>query len=230
MQSGAFAGSGGLMDVPVPAYIQADESLFTTWGACLLALIKHGKVITLRRGESLDLKEWQIGLLIDGGIYAMSQAVHDESRKMLVHFFQRGELFVAGDENNLSLDLIAHCKTRCLVLSKSLFEDFSEEFTGTSRLLLTIDTWLTKQLLEAVQRSSARDIDKIRTTLVMLAGHPTATDTKLGREIEASKQMIRELAGVQKRSASRAFRSLEEQGQVSFYGYKRLFFTGDADA
>tara|TARA_R110002124_G_scaffold128157_19_gene288712 strand:- start:9835 stop:10491 length:657 start_codon:yes stop_codon:yes gene_type:complete len=218
------------MDVPVPSYIKADDSLFSTWGACMMALIKHGKFVTLQRGESLPLSDCEIGLLIDGGLYAMCLAGHDDSRKMMAHFFCRGELFIASAGENLDMDLIAHCRSSCLVLPATEFSEFAEEFSGAPRLVGTIETWLTKQFLEALQKSNAKDIDKIQSILAILASHPTATDTKLGREIEASKQLIRELAGVQKRSSSRAFRTLEESGLVSFYGYKRLFFTGQTNA
>lgn len=80
----------------------------------------------------------------------------------------------------------------------------------------------------ALSDSVGRDQDRIRRVLTMLASHPTAIDSKLGREVEANKQQIRDLAGVQKRSATRAFRALEESGVVSFYGYKRLFYRENA--
>lgn len=40
----------------------------------------------------------------------------------------------------------------------------------------------------------------------------------------ASKEEIRRLAGVERRSATRAFNIFQEKGLVVFSGYKRFFF------
>lgn len=227
MSNMVFAGSRGVMDVPVPDWIKAEESLFKTWGVCMMTLMKHSQIETLNRGDYLDLNTYRGGLVIDGGLYALGQAGHDENRKMFVHFFQRGELFASQAAESLHVDLMAHCRTSFLAVPKDAFHDFLNEFPHSERIVSTLELRMTQHFAQALQRTNGKDIDRIHRVLEMLADHPTATDTKLGKEIEASKQQICLLAGVQKRSASRAFKALEEAGHVNFYGYKRLFYRGN---
>ncbi|NVL48646.1 Crp/Fnr family transcriptional regulator [Pseudomonas syringae pv. actinidiae] len=224
MTSAGFAGSNGLLDVPAPKWIVEDETLFAHWGSFLLAVIKHGCVETVRRGESLELSSSEFGLMIEGGLYATDLPDNNESRTVLIQFLQRGDLFSTSIGGSLHLHLHPHCKTTCLIVRRSVFEGFNTEFPFWDRIFPLLCAGMAQAYSRAVSESAGRDQDRIRRVLTMLANHPTAVDSKLGREVEANKQQIRDLAGVQKRSATRAFRALEESGIVSFYGYKRLFF------
>lgn len=228
MPSAGFAGSNGLMDVPAPGWIVEDEFLFAHWGSFLLAMIKHGSVETIRRTDRFTMSASEFGLLIDGGLYATDSPGINDSRTLLIQFLQRGDLFATAIGGSLHLQLAPHCKTTCLVIREQVFESFRAEFPFWDRIFPLLCAGMAQAYSRAVSDSVGRDQDRIRRVLKMLASHPTAIDSKLGREVEANKQQIRDLAGVQKRSATRAFRALEESGTVSFYGYKRLFFRGDA--
>ncbi|HDS1721488.1 hypothetical protein NPS53_08265 [Pseudomonas putida] len=228
MQSSHFAGSNGLMDVPAPSWIIEDETLFSHWGSFMLAMIKHGTVETIRRTERLELSAAEFGILIDGGLYATDQPDGDDSRSLLIQFLQRGDLFSTAISGNLQLQLRPHCKTTFLVVREHVFGAFKAEFPFWDRIHPLLCAGTAQAYARAVSESAGRDLDRIRRVLKILANHPTAIDSKLGREVEANKQQIRDLAGVQKRSATRAFKALEESGEVSFYGYKRLFYRGNS--
>lgn len=222
-----FAGSGGLTDVPVPAWVESDHLLFACWGRCLIQLIKHGKIKTLKRGEQLELNDFRVAMVVDGGVYAIGKAPHDPNRRILMHFYKRGELVLSGADNDPIELLEAHCRSTCLTLNQAQFDAFAGDFELAERLCSELRSEQASHLYQAIQSYAGRDIDRIKTTLQLLASHPTSITTKVGREIEASKGQIRDLAGVQKRSATRAFKMLEDQGVVAFSGYKRLFFSGD---
>lgn len=219
-----FAGSSGIMDVPAPSWIEGDESLFSQWGQFLIAMIKHGTVETFRRTEPIPMESNEFGLLIEGGIFATDEPKNEDGRRVLVQFLRRGDLFAATISNNFQIQLTPHCRTVCLIVREGAMEGFKADFPSWEALIPLLRVGMAQACSRAVSETVGRDQDRIRRVLAMLAKHPTATDTKLGREIEAGKQLIRDLAGVQKRSATRAFHALVEAGCVSFYGYKRLFY------
>lgn len=226
MANTGFAGSNGLLDVPAPLWIEDDEQLFGHWGSFILAMIKHGSVETLRRGDSLELEPSEFGLLIDGGLYVTDQPDSKEARTLLIQFLRRGDVFSTAIGGNLHLQLQTHCRTTSLIIREPVLAAFQCEFPYWERVFPKLIAGMAQAYSRAVCDTVGRDQDRIHRVLTMLANHPTAIDSKLGREIEANKQQIRDLAGVQKRSATRAFRALEESNAVSFYGYKRLFFRG----
>jgi len=226
MKSCRFAGSNGVLDVPAPDWIVCDELLFSQWGTFLLALIKHGTMETIRRNEPFSMEPSEFGLLIEGGLFATDGSDDEGERVILIQFLKRGDLFSPAIGNTLQMHLKPHCRTSCLIVRHTAIEAFKADFPAWDRLLPLLWAGMAQAYSQAVSDSGGRDQDKIHRVLRLMAEHPTATDTKLGREIEAGKQQIRDLAGVQKRSATRAFRALEESGVVSFYGYKRLFFKG----
>lgn len=226
MTTSAFAGSNGVLDVPAPAWIVNDEVLFPQWGAFLMALIKHGRIKTVRRTEVLTLERNECALLIEGGLFATNNPENSDARLLLIQFLKRGDLFSSTFGNTLQLHLKPHCRTTCLIICQSVVESFKADFPSWDRLFPLLQAFMARAYAQAVTDAGGRDQDRIRRVLAIMAEHPTAVDSKLGREIEAGKQQIRDLAGVQKRSATRAFRALEDAGVVSFYGYKRLFFRG----
>ncbi|MNZ75359.1 Cyclic AMP receptor-like protein [compost metagenome] len=69
-----------------------------------------------------------------------------------------------------------------------------------------------------------KDQDKIWRVVVNLASHPDVAHRPGGVEVKATREEIRRLAGVERRSASRAFHLFQEKGLVVFSGYKRFFF------
>ncbi|MPQ69316.1 Crp/Fnr family transcriptional regulator [Pseudomonas sp. MWU12-2323] len=219
-----FAGSSGIMDVPAPSWIEGDEPLFSQWGQFLIAMIKHGTVETFRRTEAISMASSEFGLLIEGGVFATDEPKRVDGRRVLVQFFQRGDLFAAAVSSNLQFQLTPHCRTICLIVRERALDAFKNEFLSWARLRPLLNDGLAQAYSQALIETVGRDQDRIRRVLAMLAKHPTSTDTKLGSEIEAGKQLIRDLAGVQKRSATRAFQALVEAGCVEFHGYKRLFY------
>ena len=229
MRSFCFAGSTGLMDVPAPEWIRGEQSLFGQWGKFLLAMIKHGQVEIVRRNETLTMADDDFGLMIDGGLYALDSPGGDDARSFLIEFFARGDLFTSAITNTLHLRLTPHCKTVCLIVRQSAIEAFLCDFPSWVKIKPIMQARMAQAYSKAVSDAIGRDQDKILRILTMLARHPTAIDSKLGREVEAGKQQIRDLAGVQKRSATRAFSALVDSGCVSFYGYKRLFFREHLD-
>jgi hypothetical protein len=223
MSSLSFVGSKGLMDVTAPSWLIEDETLFGQWGQLLIALIKHGTLESVRKGKTMDLGPNDIALLIDGGLYVTDMPVGDDGRTLLIDIIKRGDLFTSSFAHNLKPTLTAQALSRCLIVRESALEMFKADFDQWDRILSMVNVWMAQAYLQAVSQSFGRDQDRIRRVLSMMANHPTALDSRIGREIEAGKQLIRDLAGVQKRSATRAFRTLEENGEVCFYGYKRLF-------
>ncbi|MFL1449379.1 hypothetical protein ACI77O_13360 [Pseudomonas tritici] len=226
----SFAGSNGLMDVPAPEWVVAEDSIFSRWGVFMLAMIKHGQVESIRREDTLKLEANEFGLMIEGGLFALVDSAANsantprQERPLLVSFLARGELFTPAIPGGKNIQFLPHSRATCLILRQNTLEAFKADFptwVSTSGLLRTrsADAY-TQALLE----SMGRDQDKIRRVLTIFAAHPTATDSIHGREFEAGKQLIRELAGVQKRSASRAFTTLEESGAVTFSGYKRIYY------
>ncbi|MCF5371281.1 hypothetical protein [Pseudomonas syringae] len=224
ISNASFAGSTGTMDVPAPDWIEADPELFSQWGMFLLAMIKHGTVEATSRDQSLPMRHTEFGLLIEGGIYALDEPAEDDGRRVLIHFHKRGDLFISAISPSLPFQLNAHCRTTCLVIREQAIEHFKADFPAWDRLIPVLRAGMAQNYSRAISAAAGRDQDRILRVLSILAAHPTAIETKLGREIEAGKQRIRELAGVQKRSASRAFQALENAGYVSFYGYKRIFY------
>lgn len=229
MAQQSFTGSTGLLDVPAPEWIAGDEALFSYWGMALMTMVCHGQIKTLRAGEAITLSSRQLGLMIDGGIYTLDEQTLEE-RSLFVHFLRRGDWFKAMEGPAIDLQFVAHARSTVLIVDDASFDAFMREFSMSERLVQALDLQISKQYAAAAQTVGWKDQARLIRTIQMLAQHPTAPHTKLGREIESSKQNIRRLAGVQKRSATRAFNAMEKAGVVTFYGYKRVFYKDDQHA
>lgn len=224
----SFAGSAGLLDIPAPDWLASDEGLFGYWGMCLMTLIRHGKIDTVKRGETLSIFPAQLCLLIEGGLYALDEGTQ-ENRCLFVSFLRRGDLFKPIDGLASPITYVAHTRSSVLILDDASLNAFTNEFALSSRLLHSLELFQAQRYAGAAQTVGWKDRARVLRAMQMLAEHPTATDTRLGREIESSKNNIRRLAGVQKRSATRTFSALAESGVVTWHGYKRLFFKGDTN-
>lgn len=225
-----FAGSNGLLDVPAPAWVEAEEAIFSKWGVFMVAMIKHGTVESLRRDEELQLEADEFGLMIDGGIFALVESApgpgnKDQAlRSTLVSFLSRGDLFTAALSGAAIMQFRSNYKSTCLIVRQQALEAFRREFPTWASAQALLRTRTAEAYTQALLDTMGRDQEKIHRVLAIFAGHPTATKTEHGNEFEAGKQLIRDLAGVQKRSASRAFTALEDSGVVSFSGYKRICY------
>lgn len=222
MASREFAGSSGLLDIQPPSWVANDMVLFASWGQLLLSLVKHGSVRTLKHRDSVALEPLDLGLVVDGGLFATNASLDAERRTIFVGFFQRGDLFTTAFGNDLKISLAPHHRTTLLVVDSAHLDAFKADFPAWDRMLLLLGAGLSESYICAVQETRGKDVERIKRSINLMAEHPTATDSEIGRVVEAGKQLIRELSGVQKRSATRAFRALEDSGVISFWGYKRL--------
>lgn len=224
MRSEGFAGSSGIMDVPAPGWLVDDGDLFRNWGNYLVSFIKYSKLVAYEAGEEIKLEAFSLMLVVSGGLYCLIEDQTDEEKHLLVDILNRGCVTASHVHSSYRSTLSAAEKSACLVISEDRYPDFLACIPRPDCMISRLEAHLQGVHSAVAECNEGKDIDRIIRVLNMLASRPGAIETDLGRELRISKGELRHLAGVQKRSASRAFHALETSGQLRAEGYKLLYY------
>jgi CRP-like cAMP-binding protein len=194
------------LDLPAPAWLLDVPEVSCEWAKLLIAASLHGRIETYARGTVLETSPHDLLLVLKGCVLAIAPPQHDDGHHVFISALRKGDIITPSINSRVRIGLHARSTTTALRVPQSAIPEYMSDVGVLSKLL--------------------RDQAKILRVIEILASHPEAVNTTAGMEIEASKDEIRTLAGVHRRSATRAFHALVEAGIVSFNGYKRVYFTG----
>ncbi|KZN20744.1 Crp/Fnr family transcriptional regulator [Pseudomonas sp. FW300-N1B4] len=214
------------LDLPAPSWLKDAPEVSCEWAKLLIAASLHGRIETYARGKVLETSPHDLLLVLKGCVLAIAPPQHDDGHHVFISALRKGDIITPSINSRVRIGLHARSTTTALRVPQSAIPEYMSDVGVLAKFLFTLELELTRVYAEAATATLLRDQAKILRVIEILASHPEAVNTTAGMEIEASKDEIRTLAGVHRRSATRAFHALVEAGIVSFNGYKRVYFTG----
>lgn len=214
------------LDLPAPGWLKETPEVSSEWAKLLIAASLHGRIETYTRGTTLEISPTDILLILQGCALAIASPQHDDGHQIFIGALRKGDIITPTISNRVRIGLHARSTTTALRVPQAALPEYMSDVRISDKFFLALELELTRVYAEAATATLLRDQARILRVIEILASHPDAINTTAGMEIEASKDEIRSLAGVHKRSATRAFHALVETGVVSFNGYKRVYFTG----
>lgn len=216
-----------ILDTPAPSWLAKKPELAEPWARCLRSASKHGRLEDHDRGAILSNKESDFFLIIRGCVVVTSDPLEREAPPLFVSALQRGDIITPTIFQLVPVTLTVRSASTLLRVPKASLASFASEIGLCETLFMAVNMELTKLYAAAAQSVRLKDQDRILRVIESLALHSDAVITAVGNEVEVSKEEIRTLAGVQKRSATRAFHNLQEDGVIAFNGYKRVYYKGN---
>lgn len=213
------------LDLPPPGWLKEAPEVSAEWASLLIAASRHGRIESYERGQALSTSPKDLLLILKGCVVAVATPLHDEGHQIFIGALRKGDIITPSISNRVRISLQARSSTVALRVPQSAIPEYMSDVGVLDKFFLALELELTRVYAEAATATLLKDQAKILRVIEILASHPDSISTSAGIEIEASKDEIRSLAGVHKRSATRAFHALVEGGIVSFNGYKRVYLS-----
>jgi CRP-like cAMP-binding protein len=192
----------------------------------LIAASLHGRIETYARGKEIEASPHDLLLVLKGCVLAIAPPQHDDGHHIFISALRKGDIITPSINKRVRIGLHARSTTTALRVPQTAIPEYMSDVGVLEKFFLALELELTRVYAEAATATLLRSQAKILRVIEILASHPDSVRTTAGMEIETNKDEIRSLAGVHKRSATRAFQALVEAGIVSFNGYKRVYFNG----
>jgi CRP-like cAMP-binding protein len=226
--TGVLSNPISALDLPAPGWLKEAPEVSADWAKLLVAASLHGRIETYARGTEIETSPNDLLLVLKGCVLCIAPAQHDDGHHIFISALRKGDIITPSIFSRVRIGLHARSTITALRVSHTVIPEYMSNPGVLEKLFFAMELELTRVFAEAATATLLRDQAKILRVIEILASHPEAICTTAGMEIEASKDEIRSLAGVHRRSATRAFHALVESGVVSFNGYKRVYLSGTA--
>lgn len=224
--TGVLSNPISALDLPTPGWLKELTDVSAEWAKLLIAASLHGRIETYARGKELETSPHDLLLVLKGCVLAIAPPQHVDGHHIFIAALKKGDIVTPSINSRVRIDLQARSTTTVLRVPQVAIPQYMSDVGVLEKFLIALELEMTRVYAEAATATLLRDQAKILRVIQILASHPEAVNTTVGMEVEVSKDEIRFLAGVHKRSATRAFQALVGAGIVSFNGYKRVYFSG----
>ncbi|MDF9779227.1 hypothetical protein [Pseudomonas baetica] len=212
-----------LLDTPQPAWFGTAPHA-GSWGSWLLQGSAYGNVIDLSANQPLVADKGDFYILLSGCIIVHGVSPQSSSKPIFVDALRRGDVICPLRHDQVKFLYKTRTAASLLKVSKDKYQAFMNDLKYSETVLLAAELHLMALHSNAAHLHFAKDLERIERVVNVLVQHPDSTHTPRGIEVQASKEEIRTLAGVERRSGSRAFKTLEDEGVLFFNGYKAFFY------
>lgn len=210
-----------VFDTPEPDWFQTSPQK-GTWASWLINSNFYGALIELPPKTPIASDDFFI--VVKGCVVAYGLSPDGVSRNVFVDALRPGDMIWPMHEKPVHFGFETRSTTHLISVPKAAYQDCIRSIGYSETVLMAAELSLMTKHSRAVQFLFAKDLDRIKRVITMLADHPDAHPTTHGIEVMAAKEEIRMLAGVERRSGSRAFKALQDEGTVRFRGYKSFFY------
>ncbi|SBW84194.1 catabolite gene activator protein [Pseudomonas veronii 1YdBTEX2] len=217
-----------VLETPEPDWFKTSPQK-GTWASWLIHGNHYGTLIDLPPKTQLDTDRGNFFIVLQGCVVAYGLSPDGQSKGVFVDALRKGDMIWPLQPKQVRFGYETRSHTFLLSVSKSKYEEFMKANSYSETVLMAAELNLMTKHSQAAQFLFAKDLDRIKRVITMLVEHPDSRPTARGIEVQASKDEIRTLAGVERRSGSRAFKVLEEEGLMKFDGYKTFFFQSPSE-
>ncbi|XHV08050.1 putative catabolite gene activator family protein (plasmid) [Pseudomonas aeruginosa] len=194
------------------------------WSTWLIHGVHMGATVELPAKTMIDTNRGDFYVVLKGSVVSYGASPETPNRRVFVDVLRPGDIIWPMRQKQVCFVFETRAKTYLLKVPKSKYSDYIVANPHSETVLMAGELDLMTKHSQAAHMQFSLDIDRIKRVIQILVEHPDARDTNRGIEVQASKEEIRTLAGVERRSGSRAFKTLEEEGTLSFNGYKSFFY------
>lgn len=210
-------------ETPEPAWFDSSPQK-GPWATWLINGHHFGSVINLEARTQLDTSRGDFYVVLKGCVVSFGVAPDTTSRRVFVDVLRHGDLIWPLRQKQVEFVFETRSRTYLLKVPRAKYADYIIANPHSDTVLMAAELDLMTKHSQAAHVQFSRDIDRIKRVIQMLVEHPDARPTGRGIEVHASKEEIRSLAGVERRSGSRAFKTLEDEGTITFNGYKTFYY------
>jgi len=193
------------------------------WATWLVTGHHFGSVVELQARTPLDAGRGDFFVVLKGCVVSYGVSPETPNRRVFVDVLRHGDLIWPLRQKQVEFAYETRSHTYLLKVPRSKYAEYIKANPHSETVLMAAELDLMTKHSQAAHVQFSRDIDRIKRVIAMLVNHPDARATSRGIEVQASKEEVRTLAGVERRSASRAFKTLEEDGVIVFSGYKTFY-------
>lgn len=211
-----------LLDTPEPKWFQTSPQK-SSWASWLIQANHYGQIIQLEPKQRVDANRGDFFIVLKGCVVT-SGIFPDGHKPVFVDALRRGDLIWPLKQKHVLFEYETRTPTFLMKIARDKYRDFMSGNSYYETVLMAGELDLMTKHSHAAQFHFAKDLDRIKRVISLLVHHPDSQATQRGIEVQASKEEIRYLAGVERRSGSRAFKVLEDEGVLSFSGYKSFLF------
>lgn len=208
-------------DTPEPDWFQ-NCPVKSTWTSWLINSNHYGSLIEVPPKETIKGSDFHI--VVKGCVLAFAQSLDGHPKGVFVDTLGPGDLIWPLPKKDVLFSYETRSLTHLISVPRAAYLEFSNSIVYSEAVLMAAELNLMTKHARASQFLFAKDLDRVKRVITTLAGHPDAHHSARGIEVMACKEEIRTLAGVERRSGSRAFKILEEEGTVRFCGYKSFLY------
>lgn len=224
-----------ILDTPPPSWF-ATAPHAGSWSSWLVQGSHYGKIIDMGVKQTLVADTGDFFILLSGCIIVFGVSQESTSKPVFVDALRRGDVICPLRHDQVKFVYETRTPAQLLRVSKEKYQAFMNDLRYSETVLLAAELHLMAKHSSAAQHLMAKhssaaqfhfakDLERIKRVINLLVQHPDSTQTPRGIEVQASKEEIRTLACVERRSGSRAFKILEDEGMINFNGYKAFYFT-----
>lgn len=212
-----------VFDTPEPEWFKTSPQK-GTWTSWLINGNHYGNLIVLPPKTTLDTDQGDFYIVLKGCVVAFALTLDGRSKAVFVDALRQGDMIWPLQPKQVRFGYETRSLTYLLQVPRARYEEFMKSNGYSETVLMAAELNLMTKHSQSAQYLFAKDLDRIKRVIDKLVAHPDARPTDRGIEVLASKDEIRTLAGVERRSASRAFKILEDEGALKFNGYKTFLF------
>lgn len=213
-----------VLSTPEPSWFKSSSLTAGSWASWLMMAHQYGRVVDHSAGFEVDAEAGDFYILLAGTMVVSSLPLDPALKPLFIDTLRRGDLIVPSRHSELKFSYVVRGSTSLLKVPKDKFRALMNDMKNSEVVMMAAEINLLTKHATAASTVQMKDQDKIWRVVVNLASHPEVDHRQGGVEVMASKEEIRRLAGVERRSATRAFNIFQEKGLVVFSGYKRFFF------
>jgi len=213
-----------VLSTPEPSWFKSSSLTAGSWASWLMMAHQYGRVVDHPAGIEIDANHGDFYILLNGTMVVSTVPPDPNLKPLFIDTLRRGDIIVPSRQPDLKFTYVVRGSASLLKVSKDKFNAFMNDMKNSEVVLMAAELNLLTKHATAASTVQMKDQDKIWRVVVNLASHPDVAHRPGGVEVKATREEIRRLAGVERRSASRAFHLFQEKGLVVFSGYKRFFF------
>lgn len=212
-----------VFETPEPAWFSTVPQK-GNWASWLITGSHYGKLVALEPKSILNIELGGFYIVLKGCVVATALSPEGQGKAVFIDVLRNGDMIWPLKKKQVRFGYEVRTKTFLLSVSKAKYEEFMRANSYSETVLMAAELNLMTKHSQAAQYLFASDLERVKRIIAMLASHPDASSTDRGIEVQATKQEIRTLAGVERRAGVQIFKTLQDEGVLRFSGYKTFYY------
>lgn len=215
-------------NTPEPSYFSKSSLLEGSWASWLVTAMTHGQLCTMRAGGSINPADDDMFIVLAGCVVVTGIDQHADSKPLFVSAMKCGDIIIKPQYSSVEFTYAARGEVQLLHLGGEHFREFSSSVKNSEAGIMATELTLLSLHGSAAHSLLLDENARVLRVAKGLAEHPDVPRTKEGVVVTSTKEELLSYAAIfNRRIGARAFKALEQTGQVVFDGYKKFIYRTD---